>query len=434
MKLRKFRTNPYGLRRWFSRAIIVSAAISLVLFIVLHMGVNAFLSHRYASKKLVERRTKSMVEDLQDFITENNIGRDNLDLLIDWEYKQPVVLMEFYSNNVCIYSSVSPDGDLDKVLMNNGEKTYELTLRDEKVQALVYSDFSFQHYTLAMIVEGALCFMVFIILFTQRTSELITYICRLTDDVQILEGGNLDYEVSVQGNNELTDLAISMNSMRRAFQTQAEQEAALHESNSRLITEMSHDLRTPLTGLLLYTEILRYHRYESDSQLQEYLEKIETKAHQLKRLSDNLFEYSLDHDSRKNLNTSTANSMEQAVKKLAEDTKSYLEESGFTVETDFEWQKCMVQYNKEFVMRIGDNICSNIIKYAEKNAPVYIETVYSDKYAGISVLNTISGNASAVGTRIGLDSIRAMMREMNGICNVEQTEASFEITVLFLKA
>lgn len=433
MRIRKLRTNPYGLRRWFSRTIIVSAVISLILFAVLHMGVNAFLSHRYASAKLIERRTKAQVEELQEFITENQIGRDDLDVLVDWELKQPVVLMEFYSDNACIYSTVNPEADEGKPL-RGGEKTYELHLRDGDVQAIIYSDFTFQHYTLAMIIEGVLCFMVFIILFTQRTSELITYICRLTDDVQILEGGNLDYEVSVQGNNELTDLAISMNSMRRAFQVQAEQEAELHEANSRLITEMSHDLRTPLTGLLLYTEILRYHRDISGEQLQEYLEKIETKAHQLKQLSDNLFEYSLDHDSRKQLKESAPKRMDQEIKKLAEDAKSYLVESGFTVEADMEWQNCYVAYNREYMMRISDNICSNIIKYAEKKAPVYIETVYTDKYAGISVLNTVSQEKTGnISTHIGLDSIRAMMKEMNGVCNVEQTEASFEITVLLPK-
>ena len=50
---------------------------------------------------------------------------------------------------------------------------------------------------------------------------------------------------------------------------------------------------TPLTTLLLYTEILRHHRYETSAQAEDYLAKIDTKAHQLKQLSDNLFEYAL---------------------------------------------------------------------------------------------------------------------------------------------
>ena len=56
---------------------------------------------------------------------------------------------------------------------------------------------------------------------------------------------------------------------------------------------MSHDLRTPLTTLLLYTEIVRDGRYDGQAQLQEYLAKIDTKARQIKQMSDNLFEYAL---------------------------------------------------------------------------------------------------------------------------------------------
>ena len=56
---------------------------------------------------------------------------------------------------------------------------------------------------------------------------------------------------------------------------------------------MSHDLRTPLTTLLLYTEILRHRKYETTAQAEDYLTKIDTKARQLKQLSDNLFEYAL---------------------------------------------------------------------------------------------------------------------------------------------
>ena len=60
-----------------------------------------------------------------------------------------------------------------------------------------------------------------------------------------------------------------------------------------MITEMSHDLRTPLTSLLIYTEILGKEAVKDPQQLMEYVRKIEKKARQIKRLSDNIFEYAL---------------------------------------------------------------------------------------------------------------------------------------------
>ena len=63
-----------------------------------------------------------------------------------------------------------------------------------------------------------------------------------------------------------------------------------------------------------------------------------------------------------------------------------------------------------------------------------IRTINTDKYTGISILNSnAKGATNEDSTQIGLDSIRNMMKKMNGICSVEQTEAVFEISILFPK-
>ena len=64
------------------------------------------------------------------------------------------------------------------------------------------------------------------------------------------------------------------------YNTAADYAATAAAKVKNLITEMSHDLRTPLTTLLLYTEILRGHKYDSEAQMNDYLTKIDTKARQ----------------------------------------------------------------------------------------------------------------------------------------------------------
>ena len=61
---------------------------------------------------------------------------------------------------------------------------------------------------------------------------------------------------------------------------------------------MSHDLRTPLTTLLLYTEILRYGKYQGEEQLHAYLDRVDEKAQQIKQLAENILEYSLAAQNR----------------------------------------------------------------------------------------------------------------------------------------
>ena len=96
---------------------------------------------------------------------------------------------------------------------------------------------------------------------------------------------------------------------------------------------MSHDLRTPLTTLLIYTEILRYGKYQGEEQLRGYLDKIDGKAQQIKQLAENLLEYSLASQKR-------AVEMEppapagEVFGPLLQETATFLEQYGYT----FQWE------------------------------------------------------------------------------------------------
>lgn len=124
--------------------------------------------------------------------------------------------------------------------------------------ALIYSDFTYKYYVWGTVCAFMCASIIFVAIFISSIGKLISYICKLENDIQILEGGNLEYEVTEQGNDELTSLAKSMNRMRVSFREQMEREQALHQAHQHLITEMAHDLRTPLTGIMLYTEILGF--------------------------------------------------------------------------------------------------------------------------------------------------------------------------------
>lgn len=121
----------------------------------------------------------------------------------------------------------------------------------------------------------------------------IEYILKLRDEVEILEGGSLDYEITIEGSDELASLAGGLDSMRASLLRLMEQETQLVKENQKIITEMSHDLRTPITSIMLYTEILKTGKYQDGAQLTEYLGKIDRKARRMKQLTDRLFAYSL---------------------------------------------------------------------------------------------------------------------------------------------
>ena len=293
----------------------------------------------------------------------------------------------------------------------------------------MYMDISYKYYILGNALSFSLAMLLFILLYIRSNRELIRYIIRLGEDVQILEGGDLDYEVRVEGNDELTDLAKSMNRMREAFRNQLITEQELRQTSSKLISEMSHDLRTPLTGLMLYTEILKSGRYRDEAELKEYLDKIDVKAGLMKQLSDNIFEYAIenriDNDSRQM-------DFEPAISEIITDITGELEASGFRVETDLDWKPVRIQIREDLIGRISGNIVSNIIKYADRSAPVFIGTIYDEDYCGVSFINAVADkNSESDSHGIGLESLKSMMKYMGGICTAEQTEEAFEVMLLF---
>ncbi len=87
-------------------------------------------------------------------------------------------------------------------------------------------------------------------------------------------------------------MAFGIDQMRCSILAHQNADQQIRSANSQLVTAMSHDLRTPLTTLQIYTDILRLQKYEPE-QLADYLNKIDAKAAQIKQLADNIFAYSL---------------------------------------------------------------------------------------------------------------------------------------------
>ena len=437
MKLLKQLRNPHSLRMKFGLSLLGAGLLCTIIFLVLYLLIDSVIIQLFDNAEFEQKHRVQQAESLQEYVIDEEIGMDNLDALDRWEKHQPVLLLEMFDGQKCIYTSRKDHlkkrsrrvyaGDPE--LMADSDYAFSIVLADQTATAIIYSDFMYKYYVVGTAISAGAALILFVLLFLFSTGNLIRYICRLGEEVEILEGGNLEYVVSVQGNDELTDLARSMNRMRVSLLEQMKKEQELQQANRQLITEMSHDLRTPLTGLMLYTEILRFHRYETEEELQEYLEKIDLKAHHLKQMSDHLFEYAQEG---KKSGYQEKRSFQEACREPMENMICELKARNFQVETELQWRSYPIMAGRDPVERIIENICSNIVKYAHPDAPVWIETSYSNHYCGLIFLNTVAeGISHAESSGVGLESIQNLVKEMNGICTIEETEAAFIISVMF---
>ena len=276
------------------------------------------------------------------------------------------------------------------------------------------------------------------------------YIRRLSQEIEILEGGNLDYAITVTGKDKPAALARGLEEMRRSFRHKVEQEAHLVQTNQRMITELSHDLRTPLTSIMLYTEILkkqvsRFHTFpwetgnpnlprrlsDETKQLCSYIDKIEKKTSRMKQMAEHLFEYALIAGETETLLEEPA-SLEFIFYDLLSEACAYLEQNGFSVSLNLVWEKAQVSVHTDYMLRIMDNITSNLLKYADKKEPVYLYTLYNERIAGFAVENAVRIRREGTdSTGIGLGNIKNMMAKMNGFCQTEEKDGRFTIALLF---
>ena len=200
-----------------------------------------------------------------------------------------------------------------------------------------------------------------------------------------------------------------------------------------MVTEMSHDIRTPLTSIMLYSEILRSGKCRDEDQFQGYLEKIDQKTKQLKVMSDRLFNYSLINVDQE-IQLEKRGTLEQIFFDPLSEMCGYLEQQGYQIKPVFLFKDTEIKVHDAYISRIIDNVTSNIVKYADPEFPIVIRSFYAEDDCGIVLENVVKEHTeNEESTKIGLSNIKKMMGKMCGECRIEERDNLFIMTLLFKK-
>ena len=413
------------------------------LFVVLNATVESVLENYLLSSVVLDTVIEERVNDFQDYVTENQVSATDSQALSQWMRGKPLTLMEIYRSNVLVYSSyasysLAVEGDDFTWTATEGEETptydwisyYSVEFSDGWGDVVLYSNDLYRYSTYATIAEVILCAVLFLAGFLIAFQRTVSYMRQISLEIQAMEGGDLNQPVTVRGDNDLTALAESLDAMRLAFRAQRERESSTYAANQALISQMSHDLRTPLTTLLIYTEILRYGKYQGEDQLRGYLDKIDEKAQQIKQLAENLLEYSLASQKRAVEMEPPAPAAE-IFRPLLQETATFLEQYGYAFHWDLDFGEGRVAVHTPYLRRILDNLSSNILKYASLQEPISIQAREQEGVLALSFCNGLKDRDEPAGTCVGLSSVEAMMEKMGGSSHAEQTGAAFQITLLF---
>ena len=401
------------------RRLLAAGVGCVVLYIVLQSAARAGLLYYSQHSDIQERSIVREVERLQRYVTAQQLSARDTRAIDEWVGQQGFVLLNIYRGQQMLYSnfalSAGAGPDEAQKPRESWEVRHAVQFADGPAEVQLYCNVVFNWWMLLGKLLIVFCVGVFLLVFWQGCRRIVDYIVLLSEEIQAMEGGDLNHPITIRG----------------TLRQQQQQEAEASAKVRNLITEMSHDLRTPLTTLLLYTEIVRGGRYQGREQLHDYLSKIDAKARQIKQLSDNLFEYALvTRDTVVELDPPACFS--QIFEEPLAELVDTLQQRGFACALDLGEEDLLLRVKGQYIRRILDNISSNILKYADPAQDIEVCFVREEGRAGLRFANGVVENLHPEeSTRVGLTSIETMMEKMNAEMRVEQGGGRFGITLLF---
>lgn len=386
-------------------AALISIVCTIFVFFIAQSAAYEFIQYQDRDGSLQSKLTQKTIDKMQNYIYTHDISSDNIIGFADNHYE----LMAIYHNNTLLYDATQmfPQTIKDKEELWCGTPT-TLYLKDSVVQVYTNIDIYSHYYLFVNTVSLLLSAITFIIIFYLFIRNKIRYVIRLEQEMHILEGGDLTYPITVKGKDELGDLANSINCMRVSFIERQKNENEAVQNSKSLITAISHDLRTPLTSLLGYLELLNNNKYKDKEQLEKYINISRDKALRIKEMTDQLFNYTLsENEIAYDLQDIDAYEFLQQI--LSEFIYE-LEESHFTVTYQSPVFLGIIKVDVTEIVRVFENILSNLKKYAHNTAPIIITVTPSNYAVTISIENqTAEITTEHMGTGIGLKTCKRIL-------------------------
>ena len=270
--------------------------------------------------------------------------------------------------------------------------------------------------------------MVFIIFF----SKILSRVTRLAADVNRVAEGDMTYWIRSQGNDEISRLSSQVENMRSSILENLEREREVRATNEELITSMSHDIRTPLTVLLGYIDVMKMHPH--DEAMGEYIKATEATAMRLKKLSDDMFGYFLvfgDKAIEANIQDYDGTTL---LSQMLDEHILLLHENGYSVSYEegpgLDGVSIMTDAPK--AMRLIDNIFSNLHKYSDSERPITVSVGAEGGRISLTVENGIaSGSRTAESNGIGLKTCVKLAELLDIGFEYERLSDSYKTVITF---
>ncbi|BEP27915.1 HAMP domain-containing sensor histidine kinase [Helicovermis profundi] len=271
---------------------------------------------------------------------------------------------------------------IDKV---NSQNKAEFDENDYTVMKTLKYDGKLAYYIYSEVPEGKiikisnsdsfipliLSFLVSIALFFYLTNKKMKYLLKITEGIEYISSGDLEYKIPVHGKDELAKLARRVNLMSKNLKQKIELERKAENTKNELITNISHDLKTPLTSVIGYITLIKDKKYTTSEEFDEYVDIVYNKSERLKKLIADLFDFTKLSNVGFKLELEKI-SIFELVDQIVEEYKDLFEKQELKLKVTVEDIKKEIYADPVKIVRMFDNLISNALKYSNPNSLVEI--------------------------------------------------------------
>jgi len=380
-------------------------------------------------------------QDLQRFADENHLVSTDGKPFTQWNDRYHYVsLMVIRQNEALCYNSFVSYNmtytEEDQEHFYWGSKvlpTYEYRLRlaDETCKVYFSGYFDQAYTSLRKGICAGLFLISFVAGFYLLFQKHIRYIEEMEQNVSSLCSKNFSRQIPIRGSTELSTLAANINHLGDTIQLLLLTEDAKLKQKEQFVKSIAHDIRTPLTVVIGYLELLSKGYAGSQESAQLFIDRALEKTNHIRRLTDDLFTF---EENCRTLPLDTYDGQE-LLRQVISNITNFLTSNRFRLEyTSFVSQPFRMRANVTLLMRLIDNICSNIAKHGAPEKPVVLTVSAAEGYLVLEERNAIlrkTVKTAAADSGYGLAICEDVMGAMGGSISHRTQGSLFSVTLRF---
>lgn len=225
-----------------------------------------------------------------------------------------------------------------------------------------------------------------LIIITGIILNKIDYLDKIIEGTKKIKNGNINHKIEVKGNDRLATFAQDINNLSEGLENAIDEKFKSERMKAELITNVSHDLKTPLTSIINYVDLIKKEESIEPEYLKDYINVLDNKSKRLKVLIEDLFEASKASSGNIELNIEKLD-LNQLLRQSIGENEEKITNSKLDLKVNLLKEPVYINCDGKRMYRVFENLLINISKYSLENTRVYIDMKVDEDKVYLSFKN-----------------------------------------------